>query len=88
MAANPIVLPVQPEPYVNADQVAEFLSTRRQEVLKLTRQGVITGYPISGTQRHIYKYKLSEVDRDMAKLRQPSTISHGSPSRSSAERKQ
>ncbi len=50
MAANPIVLPTPPEPYVKADKVAEFLSTPRREVLKLTRQGVITGYPISGNR--------------------------------------
>ena len=69
-----------PEPYVDADRVAQHLSSKRREVLKLTRMGVITGHPISGIRRHVYKYKLSEVDRDVAKLRTPSTINPGSPS--------
>jgi hypothetical protein len=78
-----------PEPFVDADRVALHLSSNRREVLKLTRMGVITGYPISGIRRHIYKYKLSEVDKDISKLRkQPqSTILNGSPSRSSAKGK-
>jgi hypothetical protein len=69
-----------PEPYVDADRVSEYLSTTRREVLKLTRMGVITGYPISGKFRHVYKFKLSEVDSDIAKLRKPGKMVLGSPS--------
>jgi hypothetical protein len=46
------------EPFVDADRVAEFLSLTRREVLKLTRQGRITGYPCSGSKRVTYKYRL------------------------------
>lgn len=77
-SSHPVSLP---EPYVDADVVAQYLSVPRREVLKLTRKGVITGYPISGRYRHVYKYKLSEVDRDIAKLRKPSTMALGSPRR-------
>ena len=76
VAGNESVL----EPYVDADRVAEHLSSKRREVLKLTRKGVITGYPISGVVRHDYRYKLSEVDRDIAKRRKPSKMVPGSPS--------
>lgn len=68
------------EPYVDADRVALHLSSSRREVLKLTRMGVITGHPISGRIRHVYKFKLSEVDRDIAKLHEPSKMVPGSPS--------
>ena len=53
------------EPFVDAEAVAEFLSITRREVLKLTREGRITGYAISGQQRKTYKYRLSEVERDI-----------------------
>ena len=53
------------EPFVDADTAAEFLSITRREVLKLTRQGVITGYPISGKLRKTYKYRLSVIAEAM-----------------------
>ena len=53
------------EPFVDADTAAEFLSITRREVLKLTRQGVITGYPISGRLRKTYKYRLSVIAEEM-----------------------
>jgi len=53
------------EPFVDADAVAEFLSLTRREVLKLTRSGTITGYPISGIVRKTFKYRLSIVADEM-----------------------
>jgi hypothetical protein len=73
------------EPFVDADRVAEFLSMPRREVLKLTREGTITAYPISGRIRKTFKYRLSEVGRDVALLRKPSRIMASSPSGSSAK---
>jgi hypothetical protein len=69
------------EPFVDADRVAEFLSLTRREVLKLTRQGRITGYPCSGTKRVTYKYRLSVVAQDICHSKKPckSRIDCGSP---------
>jgi hypothetical protein len=69
------------EPFVDADRVAEFLSLPRREVLKLTRQGRITGYPCSGTKRVTYKYRLSVVAQDICTFKKPckSTLGSGSP---------
>jgi hypothetical protein len=73
------------EPFVDADRVAEFLSVPRREVLKLTREGKITAYPISGRVRKTFKYRLSEVENDLANFRRPSRIMPSSPSDSSAK---
>jgi hypothetical protein len=73
------------EPFVNADRVAEFLSMPRREVLKLTREGKFTAYPVSGRIRKTFKYRLSEVERDVALLRKPSRIIASSPSDSLAK---
>ena len=69
------------EPFVDADAVAVFLSDTRDSVLKLTRAGKINGYPYKGTQRHSYRYLLSEVAEDMEALRKPAqrTISPAAP---------
>lgn len=61
----------QLEPYVDAQVVAEFLAVRRAEVLELTREGKIRGYAYRGQQRHVYRYRLSEVSYDFAALLTP-----------------
>jgi hypothetical protein len=57
-----------PEPFVDAQAVSEFLAVRRAEVLKLTREGKIRGYAYRGRQRHVYRYRLSEVSQDFEAL--------------------
>ena len=56
------------ERFVDAAVVADFLSIRRDEVLKLTREKAIRGYAYRGRQRHVYRYRLSEVSADFATL--------------------
>jgi hypothetical protein len=73
------------EPFVDADRVAEFLSMPRREVLKLTREGKITAYPLSGNVRKTFKFRLSEVEGDLFSFRKPSRIVTSSPSGSSAK---
>lgn len=74
------------EKFVDAAVVANFLSMPRREVAKLTREGKLTGYPISGTRRLTYKYRLSEIAEDLANIRKPSRIIASSPSDSKPER--
>jgi hypothetical protein len=69
------------EPFVDAEAVAKFLSVPRPGVLKLTREGLIRGYPYRGRLRHFYRYRLSEVSQDFvalgngAKMRKAATVS-------------
>jgi len=66
---GPLTLPIpQLEPFVDAKVVAEFLALRRPEVLKLTREGKIRGYAYRGQERHVYRYRLSEVSQDFEAL--------------------
>ena len=59
------------EPFVSAERIAEFISTPRPQVLKMTRAEVIRGYPTSGLQRRTWKYRISEVAEDIARLGTP-----------------
>ena len=57
------------EPFVDADEIAALLSESRRNVMRLAREGKLTAYLMSGTQRHTYKFRRSEVVRDVEKLR-------------------
>jgi hypothetical protein len=68
-SVGPLTAPIaQLEPFVDAKVVAEFLALRRPEVLKLTREGKIRGYAYRGQERHVYRYRLSEVSQDFEAL--------------------
>lgn len=69
--AKPPAPGLQLEPFVDAQVVAEFLAVRRAEVLRLTREGKIRGYAYRGQQRHVYRYRLSEVSADFEALLTP-----------------
>lgn len=71
----------RPEPFVDAQVVSEFLAIRRAEVLKLVREGKIRGYAYRGQQRHVYRFRLSEVSSDFVALLTParSTIPAAAP---------
>ena len=44
--------------------VSAFLAVSRADVLRMTREGKIRGYPYKGRLRHVYRYRLSEVSAD------------------------
>jgi hypothetical protein len=56
------------EPFVSVERIVEFISTPRPQVLRMTRSKVIRAYPTSGQQRHTWKYRISEVAEDIARL--------------------
>lgn len=57
------------ERFVDGEVVARYLDVPRREVLRLSRQGLLRSYCISGRVRKKRKFKMSEVDEDIAKLR-------------------
>ena len=60
------------EPFVDAGEIAALLNESRRNVIRMAREGKLTAYLMSGTQRHTYKFRRSEVVRDVEKLRQQS----------------
>ena len=59
------------EPFVDADEIAALLNESRRNVMRMARAGKLTAYLLSGTQRHTYKFRRSEVMRDVEKFRRP-----------------
>ena len=57
----------QPEHFVDANALAEHLSVTRRQVLEMTRRGIIPGHPLGiGTNRKVWRYKISEVESAIA----------------------
>ena len=50
-----------PEPFVDAEKAAAFLSLRPRRVLELARAGFIPAYPLGDGQRRVWRFRLSEV---------------------------
>ncbi len=62
------------EPFVDAGEIAALIDEPRRNVIRMARKGKLTAYLMSGTQRHTYKFRRSEVVRDVEKLRRPSCL--------------
>jgi hypothetical protein len=76
-----------PEPFVSAQEAAQFLSVKRRYLLELARRGIAGAYPIgTGSKRKVWVFRLSElaaaIERDenpILNSRKPCTIESGSP---------
>ncbi len=62
------------EPFVDADEIAALLNESRRNVMRMAREGKLTAYLMSGTRRHTYKFRCSEVVQDVEKFRRPSCL--------------
>ena len=78
---------VTPEPFVSADEAAQFLSVKRRYLLELARRGIAGAYPLgTGSKRKVWVFRLSElaaaIERDenpIPNSQKPCTIGSGSP---------
>ena len=84
-AITPVSEPL--EPFVSADEAAQFLCVKRRYLLELARRGIVVAYPLGiGGKRKIWVFRLSELADSVPrnetlakKLPKPCTISSGSP---------
>jgi hypothetical protein len=80
-------LPVTPEPFVSADEAAQFLCVKRRYLLELARRGIAGAYAFgTGSKRKIWVFRFSELDASfllektpILKPSEPCTIRYGSP---------
>jgi hypothetical protein len=75
------------EPFVSAQEAAQFLSVKRRYLLELARKGLPGAYALgTGSKRKVWVFRLSElaaeIERDenpILSSRKPCTIESGSP---------
>ncbi len=53
--------PEIPEPFVDADEAAQFLSLPRRRVLDLARAKKLPAHPIGDGSRRVWRFRLSEL---------------------------
>jgi len=78
---------VTPEPFVSADEAAQFLCVKRRFLLELARRGIFGAYALgTGNKRKIWVFRLSELAACVARNEKPipnppkpCTIESGSP---------
>jgi hypothetical protein len=76
-----------PEPFVSADEAAQFLCVKRRYLLELARRGIAGAYALgTGGKRRIWVFRLTELAASIArnetsipKPPRPCTIGSGSP---------
>jgi len=76
-----------PEPFVSADEAAQFLCVKRRYLLELARRGIAGAYPLgTGGKRKMWVFRLSELavsvvrnETPIPKPAKPCTIGSGSP---------
>jgi hypothetical protein len=57
-----------PEPFVSAEQAAQFLSIKRRYLLALARKGIAGAYPLNpAAKRRTFIFRLSELTAAIAK---------------------
>jgi hypothetical protein len=79
--------PKTPEPFVSADEAAQFLCVKRRFLLELARRGINGAYALgTGSKRKIWVFRLSELAASVARNETPNpnppkpcTIESGSP---------
>jgi hypothetical protein len=80
-------VPLTPEPFVSADEAAQFLGVKRRYLLELSRRGIAGAYALgTGGKRKIWVFRLSELaasvvrnETSIPKPPKPCTIESGSP---------
>lgn len=60
---EPLSLPMQQEPFVDAEHAASFLAMSRKTLLAKSRRGHLPGHPIGEGPRKIWRFRLSELSR-------------------------
>jgi hypothetical protein len=76
-----------PEPFVSAQEAAQFLSVKRRYLLELARRGIAGAYALgTGSKRKIWVFRLSELaaaieryENPIPSTGKPCTIECGSP---------
>ena len=80
-------LTITPEPFVSANEAAQFLCVKRRYLLELARRGIAGAYALgTGSKRKIWVFRLSELAASVVREKttipkppEPCTIRYGSP---------
>lgn len=61
-------------PWLTSAEAAQYLKVEPRTILSWVRQGKLRGYSLSGTQRHVWRFR--QVDLD-ATMESPAVLTEG-----------
>jgi excisionase family DNA binding protein len=61
----PINAPCSRAPWLSAEQAANYLGVEARTLLSWVREGKVKGYKLSGTQRHVWRFLIEDLDATM-----------------------
>ncbi len=62
---TPLVSPASPV-WLTSKEAAKYLKVEPRTLLLWTRQGKVKGYRLSGTRRHVWRYRHPDLDAMLA----------------------
>lgn len=60
--------------WLTAQEAAQYLHVKRRTLLSWVRKGKVKGYALSGTKRHIWRFRRIDLD---AKMLGPAVLTEG-----------
>ena len=48
--------------WLTAEEAARYLKVKTRTLLAWVRKGRIKGYPLSGTKRHVWRFRVPDLD--------------------------
>lgn len=58
--------PDEASEWLTASEAAEYLKVRTRTLLLWARQGKVKGHVLSGTRRHVWRFRLEDLDRALS----------------------
>jgi excisionase family DNA binding protein len=52
--------------WLTPEEAAQYLNIKRRTLLLWTRQGKVKGHRLSGTRRHVWRYRYADLDAMLA----------------------
>jgi len=56
---------IEPRSWLTADEAAAYLKVKTRTLLLWARQGKLKGYVLSGTTRHVWRFRHQDLDSAM-----------------------
>ena len=54
--------PTQPSEWLTAEEAANYLRVKRRTLLLWVRQGKLLAFGLSGTKRHVWRFRRQDLD--------------------------
>jgi excisionase family DNA binding protein len=64
-AAQSAQCAVPPSPWLTSAEAARYLKVQERTILAWARSGKVLGYTLSGTQRHVWRFRIVDLDATM-----------------------